>query len=394
MSMTLPQAKKALLLNTRAGNASLLRSPSGYGKSTIAMEAFRDFRDMIALKGPTTGLGIVFLATQTPPDLVGYQFKGDKTFRLPAPVAMPDGNIVESVTVTVTDPSAPLWYQDVFTGKPASMFDKFVVILEEYGQGEPDTKRAAAELLLNGGIAPWKLPEGSARWALTNSGTRYGVTKDFLFAIARRTLIDIAQDIDVLVDHWDKPYHYQGRDWQPSAVWKAWARTGGSAVVFEPEPKEDGPWCNPRTMMAADRIYQCMVEDNGGKDIDPNDSILLDMFAGTIGMPATQSCMQHLQFRTQLPSYDDVVADPSGAPLPAKGDLQMLMAYEMANQTKVDSLAEALTYVSRLPKDMGITYISALLRRDYKGMLGQPAMQAWVQKNSTVVAIVASLASN
>jgi hypothetical protein len=283
---------------------------------------------------------------------------------------------------------------DVFTGKPAVMFDQFVLIIEEYGQGEPETKRAMAEIFLNGGTAPFYLPKGSARWACTNSGARYGVTKDFLFAISRRTIITIAQDIDVLVDHWDKPYAFQGRRWQVSPVWKAWAKTSGQSTIFEKEPVTDGPWCNPRTMTAADRLYQCMVEDNGGKDIEPNDGLLIDMFAGTIGMPATQSCLQHLTFRTQLPDYDDVVRDPTGTPVPTKGDLQMLMAYEMANRTQADTLAPALTYVTRLNKDMGITYISALLHRDYKGIINQPAMQAWIQKNSSVVSIIANLANS
>lgn len=390
MALNLIQAEKAVLLNTAAGNATLLRSASGYGKSTMLMAAFEKLRSKNASVGRTTGLGIIFAATQTPPDLIGLPWKGERTFTLPAP--LPDGT--DKVTYTVTDPSYPLWMLDVFTGKPATLFDQFVLIIEEYGQGEPETKRAMAEIFLNGGTAPFYLPKGSARWACTNSGSRYGVTKDFLFAIARRTVIDIAQDVDVLIDHWDKPYKLQGRTWQTSPVWKAWAKTSGSSVIFEPEPKEDGPWCNPRTMSAADRIYQCMVEDAGGKDPDPSDGMLIELFQGTIGAPATQSALQHLQFRTQLPSHDDIVKDPTGTPVPVKGDLQMLLAYELANQTKAATLGEVLTYVSRLAKDMSITYISALLRRDYRGIIDQPAMQAWVQRNSSVVAIVASLAQS
>jgi len=390
MALTLKQAEKAMLVNTRAGNATLVRSPSGYGKSTMLMAAYNKLKAHNEILGRTTGLGIIFAATQTPPDLIGLPWKGEKRFTLPAP--LPDGRT--EITFTVTDPSYPLWMLDVFTGKPAVMFDQFVLIIEEYGQGEPETKRAMAEIFLNGGTAPFYLPQGSARWACTNSGSRYGVTKDFLFAIARRTVIDIAQDNDELIEHWDKPYRFQGRQWLMSAIWKAWAKTAGASVIFEQEPKEDGPWCNPRTMSAADRAYQCLIEDNGGKDLDPNDRLLLELFTGTIGGPATQSCIQHLQFRTQLPQYEDIIADPMGTPVPQKGDLQMLLAYEMANQTKVATLAAALTYISRLNKDMGITYISALLRRDYKGIINQPAMQAWVQKNSSVVAIVASLATN
>lgn len=389
MALNLNDAKRAMLANTRAGNASLLASPSGYGKSTMLMQAFSELRSANAAKGRTTGLGIIFAATQTPPDLIGLPWKGERTFALPAP----DAQGRTSVTCTVTDPSLPLWMLDVYTGKPATMFDQFVLVIEEYGQGEPETKRAMAEIFLNGGTAPFYLPAGSARWACTNNGSRYGVTKDFLFAISRRTLIEIMPDPDILVDHWDRPYSHQGRQWQMSPVWKAWVKTSGSSVIFEKEPKEDLPWCNPRTMSSADRLYQVLVEDNGGKDLDPSDPVLLDGFAGTIGMAATQSAIQHLQFRTQLPSYDDIANDPLGTPVPNRGDLQMLLAYELANNAKVPTLAQVLTYMGRMNKDMAITFISALLRKDYKGMIQQPAMQAWIQKNNGLIAIVASLAT-
>jgi hypothetical protein len=122
--------------------------------------------------------------------------------------------------------------------------------------------------------------------------------------------------------------------------------------------------------------------------------MLIELFQGTVGAPATHSCLTHLQFRTQLPSYEEVVANPNKAPLPQKGDLQMLMAYEMASQTKVEHLAEALTYISRLNQDMSTTYISALLRKDYKSVIQQPAMQAWISKNSALVSLVTSLAAH
>jgi hypothetical protein len=392
MSLNLEQAKKALLINTRAGNATLLRSPSGYGKSTMLMDAFETLRMENAKQGKTTGLGIIFLATQTSPGLIGLPWKGERTWRLPDGTSLPDGRT--EITYTVTDPAVPLWMLDVFTGKPATMFHQFVLIIEEYGQGDPEVKRGAAEILLNGGTAPFYLPKGSGRWACTNTGARYGVTKDFLFAISRRTVIDIAQDVDILVNHWDKPYNYQGRQWQMSAVWKAWAKSAGSSVIFETEPKEDNPWCNPRTMSSFDRQYQILKEDNGGRDIDPNDPLLIELGAGTIGMPGTQSCTQFLQFRTQLPSLADVVNDPLNTAVPVKADLQMLMAYELAGGVDASILAPVLAYIQRMNKDMGITFISAVLRRDYKSMINTPAMQAWIAKNSSVVAIVASLANS
>ena len=109
-------------------------------------------------------------------------------------------------------------------------------------------------------------------------------------------------------------------------------------------------------------------------------------------MPATQSFVDHLRFRLELPSYDAVVADPDNTPMPNRADLLMLMAYELAGFTKVADLAACIKYVQRMPKDFGVTYIASLLRRDYKGIINQPAMQGWISKNAALVSIVGSLA--
>ena len=192
--MNIEDAKNEVLINAEAGNASLVVSGSGMGKSQMGWQAYKKYcADNPTLK---IGYGQIFAATQTPPDLIGYQFKGERTFE------MEDGS---KRTIAVTDPSVPLWMISV-EGKPAFMYDRFWLTIDEYGQGDADTKRAMAEILLNGGTAPWYLPEGSIRVAMSNEGSRYGVTKDFDFCIARRTLIKVQPDAEATVRYWDKPY--------------------------------------------------------------------------------------------------------------------------------------------------------------------------------------------
>ena len=116
------------------------------------------------------------------------------------------------------------------------------------------------------------------------------------------------------------------------------------------------------------------------------------MGAGTIGMGATSSLMAHLQFKLELPQYEDVVKDPAGTPVPKKADLLMLMAYELAGRTQVADLAAVLQYVQRLPQDMCVTFVQALLRRDYKNIINNPVMQAWVHKNASLISIIEALA--
>jgi len=89
MGMNLLQAERAVLINARAGNATLVTSPSGYGKSTMGFQAFSKFKAEKEKHDKTVGLGIIFLATQTPPDLIGYQFKRSRK------VTMPNGEVRE-----------------------------------------------------------------------------------------------------------------------------------------------------------------------------------------------------------------------------------------------------------------------------------------------------------
>ena len=387
--MNINEARIETLAQIEAGNAVLWSSGSGLGKSTTAFQIFCELRDRDEPLGIRWGFGQIFAATQTPPDLIGYQFKGQKSYDV---LDISSGQMVAR-EITVTDPSVPLWMM-MTDGKggppmPAFMFDKCFLLIDEYGQGEGDVKRAVAEIFLNGGTSPWYLPAGSVRLACTNQGARYGVSKDFDFCIARRVQLDIEGDINATLTFMDKPYTHQGKVWQTLPVVKAWA-AANPQIVFEKEPVQQGPWCNPRQLLAVDRYLQAKWGAQGNQDISPT---MMSSIAGTIGMPASTSLLAHLEFLTQLPSYTDVVADPAGCDVPTRADLQMLMAYQLAGYTQVADLGPCIQYIQRLPKDMGVTYISALLRRDYKGIVNTPPMQAWINKNAALVSVIASLAA-
>jgi len=387
--MNLNQARREATRLINSGQAVMFSSGSGIGKSQTVYQMFEQIKARDAEKNITWGFGTIFAATQTPPDLIGYQFKGERAF----PTGEVDAEGRPALrTVTVTDPSVPLWMIST-EGKPAWMYDRFFLFIDEYGQGEGDVKRGLAEIFLNGGTSPWYLPAGSVRVAATNKGVRYGVSKDFDFCIARRTLLEIDGDVDVWLSYADKPYIHQGRQWVTMPVIKAWAATNPQ-ILFEQEPKDQGPWCNPRQLCAVDRYLQVTFEEQGNQDVD---ALAISSIAGTIGMPAAQSLINHLQFRLELPSYADVVSDPDGTPVPTRADLQMLMAYELAGYTRAEDLAACITYIQRLEKvakDMGVTYISALLRRDYKNIINQPAMQGWINKNATLISVIHALSSN
>jgi hypothetical protein len=58
----------------------------------------------------------------------------------------------------------------------------------------------------------------------------------------------------------------------------------------------------------------------------------------------------------------------------------------------VEHLQQCITYIERLKaKDLSVTFISALLRRDYKGIINNPAMQSWINKNATLISVISAL---
>lgn len=396
--MHLLEAQKHLRYGRMAGNAVMIEGPSGLGKSSIVDDDMRVFFHECLAVGQTVGFAKIFLATLTPPDIVGYLFKGERTFTW-----QDHEGKEQTQTVTVTDPAAPIWYiSQPFSvklpdgsvyfdpgGKPANMYDKFYLFIDEYGQGEPDTKRGVAEVMLKGGNGTAYMPPGSVRVAATNKGSRYGVTKDFDFAIARRSHLAVKGDIEITLRYLNKVYLQNGKAWQTMPVTKAWAETNPQ-IVFEEEPKEQGPWCNPRSLCDADRFLQIAAADHNG-EVPFEDAGMQEALSGIIGVPAMTSFINHFQFRTQLPSYAEVVKDPAATPVPDRPDLAMMMAYELAGWAKRDDIGAVIQYVQRMKRDLAITFVTSLLRRDYNGFIDTAPMQKWVQKNAALLSVISAM---
>ena len=375
--MHLRDVVKLTTAHFMAGNAVTWISPPGVGKTDNIGTMIRWMKK--TFPGEKLGMSTIFMATSSPIAFGGLPWKG--TLK------------VGDKDYTITDPAIPQWFIafDLETGQaaPADQFQRVLLVIEEWGQGDLETKRAGADLLLHGACGNFRLPRGSFRLALSNNDTRDGVTKEFDFVINRRAELRITGDVDVWIEDFaDKP-QYDGMLIMP--VTKVWAKANPQ-ILFEGKPKEQGPWCTPRSTTMWDRFAQSMAVQNGG-DIPIEDSGFVEASAGLVGMGAATSLINHCRFRLELPSLEAVVSDPMGTDVPTKPDLMMLMMYELAARCKPEQLPPVLQYVSRLKaQDMHITFVTAMLRRDYKNLINQPAMQAWVAKNARLVSIIASLA--
>lgn len=336
-----------------------LQGPPGIGKSEWAeqIRAYMSKRDKVEW-----GMATMFLATQAATDLIGYQFKGERFFEHYNP----------GKPTTVTDPSMPLWMQ-TDDGKCVYDYPRGILFLDEFGQGEPEVKRAAAELLLNRRVGPWWLPRGWSVIAASNRASdRSGVTKSFDFIINRRFQFDITPD----ANSWETWANTNGID--PMIVAFAMSNTH---VVFDGKvPEKQGPWCTPRSLVKLATVLRT-IQPTGPL---PMDAAIIEMAAGAIGEAAAQQLVAHIRLGHELPKFDEIVASPTTTKVPIKPDAQMILIYELSARVDTKTAKPVLQYVDRFPKEFAATFAKSVCQR-IPIIVTTDAFSDWATKNATLV---------
>lgn len=356
--LTLKQTETMLPYFFDTGISVELQSSPGQGKSELIAQLIAK---LSARDGFEWGFQVLMLATQTPNDLLGFM--------------MPDTREYDGVSYRVSDYTMPPWML-TNKGKPVSAHKRGILFLDEYGQGEPDVKRASAELLLNRRLGPWALPDGWAVIAASNRGNdRSGVTKSFDFIINRRALVQIVPDLD---------------------GWTEWAITAevmpltiafannNPHIVFSGEvPEKQGPWCTPRSLVMADKLLRRMAQDGELNDTPVANALV----SGLIGPAAAAQYFSFVRLEQEMPKFETIVANPDGVKVPDRPDAQMLVCYNLAYRVDETTAAPVAAYMERFPKEFGVTFIKAASSRNYK-LLTTPAFRKWCSENSSLISTV------
>ena len=348
--------------NIEAGIATELISSPGRGKSEFVEGLVKKWS---ARDGFQWGYATCFLATMNPSDLMGYM----------VPKALPEGGLASVFTLPpwmLTRPTAehPL-------GQPLSTFKRGILLLDEWGQGDGDTKKAAAQLLLKGEIGPHKLPPGWGVIAASNQKSdRSGVTKEFDFVINRRQEIIITDDMP----SW--------QDWAArngiSPLTCAFAEQNPQVVFTDGVPDKQGPWTTPRSLVMVDRLMQRKAARNGGEF--PSDPATVESITGIMGAGAAQY-FAFMKLAQEMPKYDDIVKNPSDTKVPTKPDVQMLVCYDLAHRITDKDAGAVIEYIERFPKEFSVTFATTACKR--RPMLAAtPAFHKWCKANSNLMALI------
>lgn len=366
LTLKIDELEASLLTICKIGKSVEIISPPGRGKSSLMLALKQRIIAAAGGNPRACGMATLFLATQTPPDLIGYIMKGEHTYKK-------DG---DDITIPVSEATMPSWMRDDETGLPCWEFDFFIVFMDEYGQGEGDVKRASAELFLNGKIGPWKLPKGkSIVFAASNRAEdRSGVTRSFDFVINRRIEVHMADSVEA-----SKRWALKANK---LAAFITFMEEHPEIVFSQTVPEQQGPWCTPRTLFDyAEPIVREFSPDL--EELNTSD-LVMTLVAGVIGEPAMAQLFTHIRLHNHVPKYEEIIKHPKATPVPDAADAKMMVMHKLAHNIEPEDLAPAVTYMERVGKEFAVTFMRTALQRKPR-LLHQDAAKGWMKENSQLI---------
>lgn len=339
-----------------------LKSAPGRGKTTVLSEAPRLLGNMF---GKSFGLVIINGPLLTPADSVGYL--------IPRKVTGVDG--VEHMESVYTD---PFWFR-TREGKRLDEYDGGIIVVDEADKMDLDVKKVIGEAALSGRLGPHVLPEGWIIWMAGNrQKDRSGSTKELDHLINRRMEVDVDDDI-VSWNDWANangvPYLY-----------KAFANQNTEIVFSNELPKEQGPWCTPRSTVEAAFFHDKLPKmADGGL---PDDPTTTEEIAGMIGDNAAGQLFAFVKLEREMPKFEDIVRNPGSERVPTKPDACMLVAFNLAHRVDEQTIDQVVEYINRMPSEFGVTFGRSAVARNPK-LVSSKGMMAWVKTNATLMAQIA-----
>lgn len=357
--MKLNELVKSADVLYRSGTALHLIGPPGVGKSDVIRHELRGA--LSATYGEEFGFHDVLLPTIDAPDIRGFL----------VPTKDKDGNATSFFTRSAVLPSKEYLRQH----------PRGIMLLDERNAADMLTQKAAAPAVLEKRFGEEYLPAG---WLIVSASNRVedksGVIKPPRHLVNRERTIAIEPDVNAWAI-WaeEKSIH-------PMLV--AFAKKNPH-VVFSPSvPQQDGPFCTPRSFVSAAKLLTDVAgEDSDGNPIMdiPVTDVIQQLVSGDIGDGASAQLFGFLKVADQLPTIQEIEADPKKAKCPtdlsaAYAAAQICVHY--ANPQRIDKLWQ---YCERLPKELQVSAAKSLMERGGGVMLNSQALAKWIMANKTLI---------
>jgi hypothetical protein len=355
---TIAEFQKIVPLVLASGNQQPvgLIGPVGVGKTQYFKGWFRElYAEHVGVSADDLGFIQERVANRDSAEIAGVA--------LPSKDA--DGNLRTTFTV------APLITKIRETGKPYG-----IILIDELMQATADVQKVLADLLdpAERTIGGHPIPDG---WIVCFTGNRTsdksGATRMLSHLLNRCAVFELQFDVKGWAD-WAADNGVN-----PLAIDCAMAYAD-DGFFADCVPTEDGPFCTPRSLVRAAQHLTAFTEsaDFDGMTIP---SYVESLLAANIGDRAAGLLTRHIAMADQVPTADEIFANPTGANVPDSTGYQLLAANRAINGAHdADTGEAALAYVVRLRPDLQVSLGSKLLRAS--------ARQGWVLTSSVAVAFI------
>lgn len=342
-----------------SGTAIHLIGPPGVGKTDVVQNEFRSALE--AAYGEKFGFCDLVLPTVDAPDLRGFLIPTKDAHGVPTsfftrPSVMPSADYLKE-------------------------FPRGIMFIDERNQADQLTQKAVAPVTLQKRFGEHYLPDG---WIIISASNRQqdgsGASKALKHLVNRERTLPIEPNVTA----WS--IWAEARGIHPMLIAFAKARPG---IVFsESVPKEDGPFCTPRSFVSAAKLIALAagVDKNGDPIMKiPNDGLMIQLVAGDISDKAAAELFAYLKVADELPTIEEILADPQGCKCPkelsaAYAGVQMCIHF--AKPTNIDKL---WTFAERLPKELQVSACRALGAKGGGALLNSTALNKWIMANRTLI---------
>jgi hypothetical protein len=260
-----------------------------------------------------------------------------------------------------------------------------IVFLDEWGQGEDDVKKAAADFLLHGQIGTDRLDIGWRVIAASNRiADRSGVLRAMRFITNRRMEIEIEAHLPT----WNDWVNTLLPEQRPHHLTVSFANRQPDLVFRSETPAGDGPFCTPRTLVMMDKALRALRSQ---QDIDddklPMDGVAREVCKGLIGGGESAQFFTHLRFGDELPDIADIESAPSMAKLPPKRDGQMVCAFFLASHLTAKNATAIMTYIERMNVDMQVLAMGTIKQQPdrIKLIANHAGFSKWLIRNKDLM---------
>lgn len=342
-----------------SGTALHLIGGPGIGKSDVVKNEFKAALETHL--GKKIGYCCLIVPTIDAPDLRGFLI----------PTKDKDGNPTSFFTRPAVMPSAEYLRE----------FPQGIMLLDECNQADQLTQKALAPVKLEKRFGEHYLPAGYMVISASNRmADGSGVGKALKHLVNRERTLEIHPSI-LAWALWA-----EARNTHPMLV--AFAKAFPGVVFADTVPKEDGPFCTPRSYMSAAKLIGMAagVDKDGNPNMKiPNDGVMMQLVAGDIGAKPAAELFAYLKVADDLPTIDEILAAPTTCKCPKELSAAYAAVQMCVHFAKPDNIDKLWTFAERMPKELQVSTCRSLVDRGGGILLNSPALNKWIMANKTLI---------